>query len=66
MANNVTAVQLGGQAQVLANMNTVGDVLKKLDLKDVSVKVNGSEATAETELSDYDFVAVGEKVKGGL
>lgn len=64
MAKNVTAIQLGAQPKIV-EASTVGEIMEQFDLKDVSIKVNGKSATAETELSEYDHVAFGEKVKGG-
>ena len=65
MANNVTAQVLGGQAQIKSG-GTVQDLASELNLGDNhSVKINGVSATYSSELSDYDFVSFGEKVKGG-
>lgn len=66
MANKVTAVQLGGQPQTLDGVCTVRDIMKKFDLENVSIKVNGQNATPETVLADFNFVSFGEKVKGGV
>jgi hypothetical protein len=65
MANNVTATQLGAQPQVLNGVSTVGDIIEKFGLSTPSIKVNGETQDASYELNDYDFVAFGEKVKGG-
>ena len=65
MANNVTALQLGGQPKVLNNMETVNDILELFELDNPSIKVNGETVNSDYELSDYDFVSFGEKVKGG-
>ena len=65
MANNVTATQLGGQAKVYNDVDTVQDIMDKLDISGVSIKVNGETVDANHELSDYEFVTFGEKVKGG-
>jgi sulfur carrier protein ThiS len=66
MANNVTAHQLGAQPQVLNGVSTVKDILTKFDLSGVSVKINGKTVDENYVLNDYDFVSLGEKVKGGL
>lgn len=68
MANNVTALQLGGAPQIQSSVSTVQDVVNNLGLtmESVSVKVNGQPAESSTALKDYDFVAFGEKVKGGF
>jgi sulfur carrier protein ThiS len=64
MANNVTVVQLGGKPTIMNGLTTVGDLLSSMELE-ASVKVNGQTVDEEHELSDYDFVSLGEKVKGG-
>lgn len=64
MAKNVTAVQLGGQPQTF-EANTVQEIMTKLGLSNVSIKVNGQTVEPSHTLSDYQFVAFGEKVKGG-
>jgi sulfur carrier protein ThiS len=66
MAKSVTAIQLGGQPKVLNDMDTVQDILDHFDLTGVSIKINGQAVEPDHELSDYDFVSFGEKVKGGL
>ena len=66
MANNVTAVALGGQPQVI-EASTVKEAAEKLNIGDKhTVKVNGESADYSTSLEDYSFVSFGEKVKGGL
>ena len=64
MAKSVTAIQLGAQPKMV-EADTVGEIMSQFGLKDVSVKVNGKSADADTELNDFDHVAFGEKVKGG-
>jgi hypothetical protein len=63
----VTAIALGGQPTPVTDVNTVADVAKKLNLgESLQVKVNDEPADYSYELSDYEWVTFGEKVKGGL
>ena len=66
MANNVTVSALGAPNQTLQSISTVADAALALNLGDAhSVVVNGEPATYDTSLSDFNFVAFGEQVKGG-
>lgn len=65
MANKVTVQMIGGQPKILDGVNTIQDVMTKLDLSNVTTKVNGDTQEPSYELSDYDFISIGEKVKGG-
>jgi hypothetical protein len=50
----------------MSGVSTAKDIMDKLGLSNVSVKVNGNSVDPNTTLKDYDFVAFGEKVKGGI
>lgn len=66
MANNVTASVLAGQPQILNDVSTVQDIVDQLNLPaNHSVEVNGVEASYDTELEEFAFVAFGKKVEGG-
>ena len=64
--SNVTAVALGGQPTPVTDVETVGELAKKLNLGEgLQVKVNDEPASYDTVLEDYQWVTFGEKVKGG-
>jgi hypothetical protein len=67
MAKSVTAVVLGGQPKLLEDLTTVSEIAEALGLPtNHSVRINDTNGTYESELSDFDFVAFGSKVEGGL
>ena len=67
MANNVTASVLAGQPKIVNGVTTVNDIATQLSLPtNHSVQVNGADVSYDYELSDFDFVAFGKKVEGGL
>lgn len=66
MANNVIAQVLGGEKQILDNVETVKDVKEKLNVLAYTATVNGDQADNSEELSDGDFVSLSQAVKGGL
>ena len=67
---NVIVKLTGSRPQVaeIDTGKTVGDALAALDYdaSGYSIKVNGSNADANTTLSDGQTVVLGDKVKGGL
>jgi len=66
MANTVTVSALGAENKTLNDIDTVRDAAEALNLSEEhSVIVNGEAADYDTELSDFNFVAFGEQVKGG-
>lgn len=68
MANSVTGLKIGGQPQILNDVNTVADVATRLGLDSTgnyAVKVNNQSSSMDASLSDGDFVSFGEKIKGG-
>ncbi len=64
MANNVIAVQVGGQPKQFENVTTVREVAAQLGLDNPSVKINGNEASLDSTLSDFAYITFGAKVKG--
>lgn len=65
-ARNVTAQVLGGEAQVLNGVETVGDALEELGLDgNYTATVNGEPVDLDYELSDYEFISFSSAVKGG-
>lgn len=67
MAQNVTGVELGSQPEVHSNVKTVAELAEAMGLEEGrSVKINGKEASYESDLQDYEYVTFGDKVKGGL
>lgn len=65
-AKNVIAQTLGGEKEVLDNVDTVSDARAKLGLaSDYSATVNGTASSDSTTLRDGDYVAFSRKVKGG-
>jgi hypothetical protein len=66
MANSVTGQVIGGQSQTFDGVSTVADLAAKMNLGDnYTVKINNTEAGYTSLLQDFNFVAFGEKVKGG-
>lgn len=65
MANNIKAQAAGGSIQNLDGMTTVGDVKKRLGLTAYTAVVNGDPKPDSYVLSDYEFVALSENIKGG-
>lgn len=66
MANSVTGQVIGGQSLTFDGVNTVKELADLMNLGDnYTVKINNQEATYESSLQDFNFVAFGEKVKGG-
>lgn len=66
MANNVVVQVLGGSKQVLDGVNTLQDVMTKLNLSGYTGSINTSPAQASDRLEDGDFVALSQALKGGL
>lgn len=66
MANNVVVQVLGGSKQVLDGVNTLQDVMTKLNLSGYTGSINTSPAQAYDQLQDGDFVALSQSFKGGL
>lgn len=64
MANQVTAVVVGGAPQVLDGVCTVKDVKARLGKDAYAAKVNGSPARDDDRLNDFAFVSLSEAVKG--
>lgn len=61
----VTVQELGGQPTV-KDVGTVADLLNAMGVsQDRTVSVNGNPVKPEYVLKDYEFVSIGEKVKGG-
>ena len=61
----VTVVELGGQAQI-KEVGTVADLLTAMNMSnDRAVTVNGRTVATDYVLKDFEFVSIGEKVKGG-
>lgn len=66
MANNVAAQVLGGQVQILNDVEDICDVRKALKLdKGYVATVNGEPAETDQELNDYEQVTFAPAVKGG-
>ena len=62
----VTIAQVGAVTKQI-EASTVADALAKFGLDgNYQVKVNGSTASMDGQLSEGAFISVGEKVKGGL
>lgn len=62
----VTVTVLGGQPE-LKEATTVGELAELLGLPSThSVLINGVDGSMDDDLADYDFVAFGNKVEGGL
>lgn len=61
----VTVTELGGQPQI-KDVGTVKDLLTSMNMSsDRAVTVNGRTVNADYVLKDFEFVTIGEKVKGG-
>jgi sulfur carrier protein ThiS len=61
----VTVVELGGQPTV-KDVGTVADLLSAMNMSnDRAVTVNGRTVDKNYVLKDFEFVSIGEKVKGG-
>ena len=65
MASNIKAQVSGGSIQNLDDVETVGDVKKRLEVTGYTATVNGEPADNSYELSDYEFVMLAPAVKGG-
>lgn len=62
----VTVIALGGQPKPLENVTTVAEAAELMNLGDnLQVKVNDEPVDYDYELSDFEWVVFGEKVKGG-
>jgi len=67
MAKSVTAVVLGGQPKLLDGLTTVSEIAEELGLpENHSVRINDTNGDYSSALADFDFVAFGSKVEGGL
>jgi sulfur carrier protein ThiS len=67
MAQNITVTRFSAQPQVMSG-DTPADLARQLslDTAELSVSVNGETVDMDYELSDYEFVSFGKKVKGGV
>jgi sulfur carrier protein ThiS len=66
MAKRVTCQMLGGEAIVLDEVFTVGEVLDELGAEGYVASVNGNPAEPDDELDDYSYVSASPAVKGGV
>lgn len=65
MANKVTVVKEGGEAQVFDGLATVKDAAAKVNALDCTAAINGEPAEMSDLLDDYSFVSFARKDKAG-
>lgn len=66
MAKEIRAKVIGGSEQVMHDVETVGQVARRLNCENgYTASVNGEPAEMYQELNDYEFVSFAKATKGG-
>ncbi len=68
MAKNVMGQVLGGARKEFSDVSTVADITKALGAPGYTytAKVNGNTQAEDFELTDGDWVVLGQAIKGGV